>query len=207
MKPAAIGATLLLHTATVGALIHLMPGQPTARPGQNPIEVVMLSGAASEASARHAVGESAVLPDKFSREHTATRRQESRQPRAAVAATQPTTSTPDISPTVTPVAVASSGMPIKSGVSIPAEFVASNAKPVYPMLSRRQEEQGTVQLHILVRADGKAGEVRVRQSSGYPLLDESALIAVRNWRFHPASVNNKPVTEWYQLAIPFKLHD
>ncbi len=206
MKPAAIGATLLLHTATVGALIHLMPGQPTARPG-HPIEVVMLSGAVSEASVRHAAGESAVLPDKLSRAQNQTRRPEPGQPRTPDTATQPTTSTPDISPTVSTVAVASSGAPHKSGVSIPAEFVASNAKPVYPMLSRRQEEQGTVQLHILVKADGMPGEVRVRQSSGYPLLDESALIAVRNWRFHPASVNNKPVTEWYQLAIPFKLHD
>ncbi len=202
MKPAAIGATLLLHTATVGALIHLAPGQPVARPGHSPLEVVMLSGTPSDVSARHASIETAAdsgLPAK--------RKPESARHSTIEAATQKSAPEATNSSQTAAATTALAGTSQKSGVLIPADFLASNAKPVYPLLSRKQEEQGTVQLHILVKADGKAGEVRVRQSSGYPLLDESALNAVRNWRFHPASVNNKPVSEWYQLAIPFKLHD
>ncbi len=96
---------------------------------------------------------------------------------------------------------------VKTSVSIPASYAATNQKPAYPLLSRRQEEQGTVHLRILVKADGTAGEVHIKHSSGYPLLDESSLRAVQNWRFHPASVNNKPVAEWYQIAIPFTLRN
>lgn len=95
----------------------------------------------------------------------------------------------------------------KTGASIPASYADSNRKPVYPLLSRRQEEQGTVLLRVMVKANGTAGDIHVRRTSGYPLLDESALNAVQNWRFTPASVNNKPIAEWYQIAIPFKLHN
>lgn len=97
--------------------------------------------------------------------------------------------------------------PVKTGVSIPASYADSNRKPVYPLLSRRQEEQGTVLLRIMVTADGTAGEVVVRRTSGYPLLDEAALSAVQYWRFNPASIDNKPIAEWYQVAIPFTLHN
>lgn len=90
-------------------------------------------------------------------------------------------------------------------VSIPAGYAASNRKPVYPLLSRRQGEEGTVLLHVLVTADGTAETVRIKQSSGYPLLDESALTTVKQWRFRPATIRFQPVSEWYQLAIPFRL--
>lgn len=62
-------------------------------------------------------------------------------------------------------------------------------------------------LRVLVQADGTAGTVEVAQSSGYPLLDESARSTVRHWRFHPATVDGKPVAEWYRVPIPFTLHE
>lgn len=88
-----------------------------------------------------------------------------------------------------------------------ASYAASNRKPPYPRLSRSNEEQGTVVLRVLVKADGTAGAVEIKNSSGYPLLDESARSTVQGWRFKPATADGRPVAEWYQLAIPFTLQD
>lgn len=74
-------------------------------------------------------------------------------------------------------------------------------------MSQRLGEQGTVVLRVLVKADGHAGTVEVKSSSGYPRLDQSAVDAVKTWRFNPATVDGKPVDEWYQVPIPFKLHN
>ncbi len=62
-------------------------------------------------------------------------------------------------------------------------------------------------LRVLVKAYGSAGAVEVKTSSGYPLLDESARSTVQTWRFNPATIDGKPVTEWYQVAIPFTLQE
>jgi protein TonB len=96
--------------------------------------------------------------------------------------------------------------PAKTSAS-DASYASSNRKPPYPRLSRINDEQGTVVLRVLVKADGTAGTVEVKNSSGYPQLDESARSTVQTWRFKPATVDGKPVTEWYQLAIPFTLQN
>lgn len=62
-------------------------------------------------------------------------------------------------------------------------------------------------LRVLVKADGTAGAVEILTSSGYPLLDESARTTVQTWRFKPATIDGKPVAEWYQVPIPFKLQN
>jgi len=95
--------------------------------------------------------------------------------------------------------------PSKTDVSIPASYSASNQKPIYPNMSKRLGEQGTVVLRVLVKADGSAGEVEVKSSSNYPRLDQAAIDAVKTWRFNPAKIDGKATDEWYQVPIPFKL--
>lgn len=62
-------------------------------------------------------------------------------------------------------------------------------------------------LRVLVKANGTAGAVEIKTSSGFPLLDKSARTTVPTWRFTPATVNGKPVDEWYEVSIPFKLEN
>lgn len=95
--------------------------------------------------------------------------------------------------------------PSKTDVSIPASYSASNQKPIYPNMSKRLGEQGTVVLRVLVKADGSAGEVEVKSTSNYPRLDQAAIDAVKTWRFNPAKIDGKATDEWYQVPIPFKL--
>ena len=56
-----------------------------------------------------------------------------------------------------------------------------------------------------VRNDGRIGAVRVKRSSGYASLDDSALEAVRAWRFEPAKRMGSPVDAWVEIPIRFKL--
>ncbi len=95
---------------------------------------------------------------------------------------------------------------VKTGISISASYAKTNQKPDYPTQSRRLNEEGTVVLTVLVLADGKAGMVEVKSSSGYPMLDQSAKDAVKQWHFNPATIDGKPIDESYSLSIPFKLN-
>jgi protein TonB len=50
--------------------------------------------------------------------------------------------------------------------------------------------------------------VRVKQSSGFPKLDEAAVREVkRSWRLVPGTEGGKPVPMWGQFAVTFKLTD
>ncbi|MFZ5757491.1 MAG: energy transducer TonB [Pseudomonadota bacterium] len=76
---------------------------------------------------------------------------------------------------------------------------------VYPSMSRRLGEVGTVLLHLHVLADGRIGEVKVLRSSGFPRLDKAASDAALRWRLTPARRGNEPVAMWYQWPVKFEL--
>lgn len=80
-----------------------------------------------------------------------------------------------------------------------------NPKPVYPVFSRRMNEEGKVQLRVRVSADGGALEVEIKQSSGFPRLDAAARDAVSRWRFVPARRGDEAVESWVGVPIVFKL--
>jgi protein TonB len=81
-------------------------------------------------------------------------------------------------------------------------------QPEYPPASRRAGEEGTVQLQVFVLESGRAGEVKVARSSGFPKLDEAAINEVkRNWRFVPGKEDGKPVDMWHTFAVTFRLTD
>ena len=117
----------------------------------------------------------------------------------------PTAPTPPAPPAPPPTPAPVVTAPSRTDVSIPASYSASNQKPIYPNMSKRLGEQGTVVLRVLVKADGSAGEVEVKSSSSYPRLDQAAIDAVKTWRFNPAKIDGKATDEWYQVPIPFKL--
>jgi protein TonB len=82
------------------------------------------------------------------------------------------------------------------------------SQPEYPPSSRRAGEAGTVILEVYVLETGRVGEARVKQSSGFPRLDEAAVREVkRSWRLVPGTENGKPVPMWGQFAVTFKLTD
>jgi len=80
-----------------------------------------------------------------------------------------------------------------------------NPSPVYPLLARRNGEQGTVMLKVLVARDGTPVSVSIDKSSGSAQLDRSALDTVRTWRFVPAREGAEAVEAWVVVPIVFRL--
>jgi protein TonB len=82
--------------------------------------------------------------------------------------------------------------------------VITQVKPVYPDLAREAGVDGTVLLQALVDKDGRVRDVKVEKS--IPMLDASAVAAVKKWIFKPALSNNKPVAVWVAVPVRFSLH-
>jgi periplasmic protein TonB len=80
-----------------------------------------------------------------------------------------------------------------------------NRPPVYPRVARQRGYEGNVLIAAEVRADGQIGAVRVKRTSGYASLDDSALETVRVWRFEPARRMGAAVDAWVEIPIRFKL--
>jgi len=91
-----------------------------------------------------------------------------------------------------------------TGDHSPAAYL-NNPAPGYPDSARRQRQEGTVYLRVLVSTSGQASQVLVAGSSGVSSLDEAALRAVRRWRFKPASQDGRPISAWVRVPIRFKL--
>jgi len=72
-----------------------------------------------------------------------------------------------------------------AGRSIALTRFAAGDQPVYPEMSRRLHEEGSVELSIGLLDDGSVKELAIARSSGHPRLDDAALDAARTWRFHP----------------------
>lgn len=80
-----------------------------------------------------------------------------------------------------------------------------NPPPEYPVAARRRGYEGLVVLSVTVGTDGSARKVEVTSSSGYDLLDRSALDAVRAWRFDPATRRGVPVVMTVEVPVRFEL--
>lgn len=80
-----------------------------------------------------------------------------------------------------------------------------NPKPHYPMIAIMRKMEGVVLLRVEVLADGIVGKIEVKRSSGYRILDESALRAVKKWRFSPATLEGVSVKVWASIPIRFEL--
>lgn len=78
-------------------------------------------------------------------------------------------------------------------------------RPPFPRQAREQGWQGVVLLHLAINEYGKVENATVKESSGYPLLDSTAVQTVKQWTFEPAKNGNFPVSSLVNLPIKFDL--
>jgi len=69
----------------------------------------------------------------------------------------------------------------------------------YPELARRQAMQGRVIVAFRIRDDGRVDHVHIVQSSGYGILDESALHSISTWTFEPGNESDHNVPIVFRL--------
>lgn len=84
---------------------------------------------------------------------------------------------------------------------------AKAERPPYPQFAREQGWEGTVILRIRVNLGGSVDSVYTQKSSGFPILDESAVHSVKTWRFEPAKDGEFPISSTVDLPIRFDLDE
>jgi protein TonB len=82
-----------------------------------------------------------------------------------------------------------------------------NPAPAYPSEARRHGWEGTVLLLVEILENGRPERITVKQSSGYSVLDEAALGAVRRWTFIPAQRDGQPIRSLAEVPIVFSLRN
>jgi TonB family protein len=83
-----------------------------------------------------------------------------------------------------------------------APTVSVKATPAFPTGAPARTQQGPVVLRIVVDEQGGPCNIRVSRSIGRA-WDERAIQAVRNWRFHPGTMNGLPIATEATVAISF----
>lgn len=83
--------------------------------------------------------------------------------------------------------------------------VSQSRPPLYPAEARQLGQQGRVRVRALVDAQGRLVQAEIKESSGYPLLDQAALDAVRLWTFTPGTRHGAPVAMWSVIPVSFSL--
>ncbi|MDB5961212.1 MAG: transporter substrate-binding protein [Massilia sp.] len=116
-------------------------------------------------------------------------------------APQPSTATPATDPgPATPAPSANAGMR-----SVALADASGCATPNYPAKAARNNESGTVTLALLVGADGKVSDARIKSSSGSRELDKAAVAALSSCTFKPAMNGGVAEPGWAQIAYVWTL--
>jgi TonB family protein len=90
---------------------------------------------------------------------------------------------------------------ISQGVS--QGLLLKKVQPAYPSSALRMRTEGAVKLLATIGKTGNVTEVKV--VSGEPLLTQSAVEAVKQWKYKPYLLNGDPVEIQTEISINFKL--
>ncbi len=92
---------------------------------------------------------------------------------------------------------------IRVGGQVESAKLIFQPKPEYPPLAKMARIQGTVRLEAVISKDGTIQDLKV--ISGHPLLVQSALAAVKQWRYQPTLLNGDPVEVVTEIDVNFTL--
>jgi len=94
----------------------------------------------------------------------------------------------------------------KSGRGVTEIVCAFCPNPTYTDEAHKSKFRGSVLLRVVVGPDGRALSVKVTKGAGMG-LDESALAAVKNWKFQPArDPSGQAVTAWTIIEVNFYIY-
>ena len=83
-------------------------------------------------------------------------------------------------------------------------MLIQRVEPQYPVLARQIRKEGRVELRALIATDGTIQSLQV--VSGDELFVQSALAAVRQWRYRPTVLNGQPVEIDTFITVVYSLH-
>src|SRR6266545_3364744 len=97
------------------------------------------------------------------------------------------------------------GEPLRVGGEVKAPVLTNRVEPGYPEAARKARMEGVVILEAIITASGSVEDVKVLKSVN-PLLDASAVRAVQQWRYRPATLNGRAVRVYLTVTVTFNLH-
>ena len=94
--------------------------------------------------------------------------------------------------------------PVRVGGDVQAPVAINRIEPQYTELARKARIEGVVIIEAIIDRNGNVTDARVLKP--LPLgLDQSALEAVKRWKFRPGTLNGQPVPVIYNLTVIFRL--
>jgi periplasmic protein TonB len=93
--------------------------------------------------------------------------------------------------------------PVRPGGDIREPVKLKHVAPIYPQIAIAARVEGPVVIDAVIGTDGVVRDARVL--SGFPLLNQAALDAVRQWRYTPTMLNNVPVQVIMTVTVRFNL--
>ncbi len=81
--------------------------------------------------------------------------------------------------------------------------LTTRVEPIYPSLAIQTHREGRVELHAIISAEGRIASLEV--ISGDPFFIQSALAAVRQWRYRPTILNGRPVEVDTHITVIYTL--
>ena len=86
---------------------------------------------------------------------------------------------------------------------VQAAMLIRRIEPVYPALAIQTRREGRVELRAIIATDGSIQSLEVL--SGDPFFLQSALAAVRQWRYRPTILNGQPIEIDTHITVIYTL--
>ncbi len=90
------------------------------------------------------------------------------------------------------------------GDQITGPRIVNRVEPSYPESLRGHNKSGLVLIQAIVNTDGSVGHATVVRHSDAE-FDDSALAAVRQWRYEPAVLKGRPVRVYLTITVSFRM--
>jgi protein TonB len=103
----------------------------------------------------------------------------------------------------TPVVKAATLKKVNISAGVMVGLLLQKTQPIYPPIAKAARVQGTVVLQAVISKTGSIENLRV--ISGPQMLQQSALDAVKSWRYRPYLLNNEPVEVETTVNVVFTL--
>jgi periplasmic protein TonB len=93
---------------------------------------------------------------------------------------------------------------VRVGGMVAAPKLLKRVEPIYPDLAIASRASATIILEAQVDVHGAVKTVRVLR--GHPLFDDSAMTAVKQWRYKPLLLNGQPTEFILTVTVLFNIH-
>ena len=78
-------------------------------------------------------------------------------------------------------------------------------EPAYPAVAKRNRVQGAVQLSAVIDSNGKLTNIQV--TKGNAVLVPAAVEAVKQWRYEPSRIDQRPVPVATRIKVNFTMQN